>query len=124
MVSTIKTERNLIFKQLAESGNIIKEQATTSDKTKFYFVTPIKAPSKNPVKLGDVAEMMGNIAHNSRGEVKIIDSHFVTTNDELYENDLHLKIARANILLTEINKMLMASKERKQLYNNTSILKR
>ena len=56
------------------------------------------------MKLGDVAEMMGNIAHNSRGEVKIIDSHFITTNDELYENDLHLKITRANILLTEINK--------------------
>ena len=47
-------ERNLIFKQLAELGNIIKEQAATNNKMKFYFVSRIKAPSKNPVKLGDV----------------------------------------------------------------------
>ena len=97
-------ERNLVFKQLAELGNIIKEQAATKNKMKFYFVTPIKAPSKNPVKLGDVAEMMRNMAHNSRGEVKIIDSHFITTNDELYEDDLHLNMTGTNLLLTEISK--------------------
>ena len=88
-------ERNLIFKQLSELGNIIKEQAATNNKMKFYFVTPIKAPSKNPVRLGDVAEMIPNMVHNSRGEVKIIDSHFITTNDEMYEDE---------ILLTEISK--------------------
>ena len=36
------TERNLIFKQLAELQNIIKEQATTNNRMKFYFGTPIK----------------------------------------------------------------------------------
>ena len=97
-------ERNLIFKQLAELGNIIKEQATTNNKMKFYFVTPIKAPSKTPVKLGDVAEMMCNMVHNSRGEVKRINSHFMTANDELYEDDLHLNMTGTNLLLTEINK--------------------
>ena len=71
---------------------------------KFYFVTPIKAPSKNPVKLGDVAEMMRSMAHNSRGEVKITDSHFTTTNGELYEDDLHLNMTATNLLRTEINK--------------------
>ena len=35
-------ERNLIFKQLVELENIMKEQATTNNKMKFYFVTPIK----------------------------------------------------------------------------------
>ena len=67
----------------------------------FYFVTPIKAPSKNPVKLGDVTEMMRNMAHNSRGEVTIID---ITTKDELYEDGLHLNMTGTNLLLTEINK--------------------
>ena len=42
-------ERNLVFKQLSELGNIIKEQAATNNKMKFYFLIPIKAPSKNPV---------------------------------------------------------------------------
>ena len=37
-------------------------------------------------------EMMRNMAHNSRGEVKIVDSHFITANDELYEDDLHLTL--------------------------------
>ena len=97
-------ERNLIFKQLTELGNIIKEQAATNNKMKFYFVTPIKAPSKNPVKLGDVAQMMRNMEHNSQGEVKIIDSHFITTNDELYEDDLHLNMTGTNLLPTEISK--------------------
>ena len=64
----------------------------------------MKAPSKTPAKLGGVAEMMGNMAHNSRGEVKIIDSHFITANDELYEDYLHLNMTRPNLLLTEINK--------------------
>ena len=56
------------------------------------------------MKLGDVAEMVRNMAHSSRGEVKIIDSHFITTNDELYEDDLHLNMTRTNLLLTEISK--------------------
>ena len=67
---------------------------------KFYCVTPIKAPSTNPVKLGDVAEMIRNMV---RGEVKIIDSHFIATNDELYEDDLHLNIT-GNKPFTDRNK--------------------
>ena len=68
--------------------------------------------------------MMRNMAHNSRGEVKIINSHFITTNDELYEDDLHLNMTGTNLLLTEISKHveLRASKERKQLCNNTMIV--
>ena len=48
------------------------------------------------MKLGDVAEMMRKMAHNSRGEVKIIDSHFIM-NDEPYEDDLHLNMTRTNL---------------------------
>ena len=51
-----------------------------------------------------VAEMVRKMAHNSRGEVKIIDSHFITTNDELYEDYLHLNMTGTNLLLTEISK--------------------
>ena len=65
---------------------------------------PLKAPSKNLVKLSDVVEMMRNMTHNSRREVKIIASHFITTNDGLYEDDLHLNMTGTNLLLTEINK--------------------
>ena len=116
-------ERNLIFKQLAELGNIIKEQATTNNKMKFYFVTPIKVPSKNPVKLGDVAEMIRNMKHNIRREVKIIDSHFITTNDQLYEDDLHLNMTGTNLLLTEINKHIEGFKRKETAVQQHSIVK-
>ena len=49
------------------------------------------------------------MAHNSRREVKKIDSNCITSNDE---DDLHFNITGINLLLTEINKHVEGFKRR------------
>ena len=59
---------------------------------KLYLVAPVKAPSKDPVKIGDITEMMKNMEINNRkqGNIKLIETKFSRFDDDIYEDDLHL----------------------------------
>ena len=51
-------EKTQIFKQLNGLGKGVRESLDTDDKKKLYLGAPIKAPSKDPVKIGDITETM------------------------------------------------------------------
>ena len=59
-------ERTQIFKQLNDLGTGVREILGSDDKKKLYLVAPIKAPSKDPVKIRDITDMMKNIEINNR----------------------------------------------------------
>ena len=71
-------ERTQIFKQLNDLGKGVREILGTDDKKKLYLVAPVKAPSKDPVKIGDITEMMNNMEINNRkqGNIKLIETKF------------------------------------------------
>ena len=64
-------ERTQIFKQLNDLGKGVREILGTDDKKKLYLVGPVKAPFEDPVKIGDITEMMKNIETNNRKQGNI-----------------------------------------------------
>ena len=64
-------ERTQIFKQLNDLGKGVREILGTDDKKELYLVAPVKAPSKDPVKIGDITEMMKNMEINNRKQGNI-----------------------------------------------------
>ena len=101
-------ERTQIFKQLNDLGKGVREILGTDDKKKLYLVAPVKAPSKDPVKIGDITEMMKNMEINNRkqGNIKLIETKFSRCNDDIYEDDLHLNQIGTTRLMKELGKTI------------------
>ena len=114
-------ERTQIFKQLNDLGKGVREVSGTDEKKKLYLVAPVKAPSmKDPVKIGDITEMMKNMEINDRkqGNIKLIETKFSRSDDDIYEDDLHLNQIGTTRLMKELGKTIegLLRKDMKMTY--------
>ena len=78
----------------------MRESLDTDDKKKLYLVAPVKALSKDPVKIGDITETMKNMEINNRkqGNIKLIEFQFSRFDDDIYEDDFHLNQIKLALL--------------------------
>ena len=99
-------ERTQIFKQLNDLGKGVREILGTDDKKKLYLVASVKAPSKDPVKIGDITEIMKSMEINNRkqGNIKLTETKFSRFDDDIYEDDLHLNQIGTTRSMKELGK--------------------
>ena len=70
----------------------------------MFSVAPVPAPIKNATKIGDITEMMRHMQTNGNKSIELIDTHFITSEKELYSDELHLNMTGTNVLIREVNK--------------------
>ena len=70
----------------------------------MFLVAPVPAPVKDATKIGDITEMMRQMQTNGNKSIELIDTHFITSEKELYSDELHLNMTGTNVLIREINK--------------------
>ena len=101
---TPENERQHVFHQLKETGKSMKGQVKRNPKKKLFLVAPVPAPVKDATKIGDIMEMMRQMQTNGNKSIELIDTHFITSEKELYSDELHLNMTGTNVLIREINK--------------------
>ena len=70
----------------------------------MFLVAPVPAPVKDATKIGYITEMMRQMQTNGNKSIELIDTHFITSEKELYSDELHLNMSGTNVLIREINK--------------------
>ena len=70
----------------------------------LFLVAPVPALVKYATKIGDITEMMRQMQTNGNKSIELIDTHFITSEKELYSDELHLNMTGTNVLIREINK--------------------
>ena len=82
----------------------MEEQVKRNPKKKLFLVAPVPAPVKDATKIGDITETMRQMQANGNKSIELMDTHFITSDKELYSDELHLNMTKTNVLLREINK--------------------